>query len=200
MPATTPAQPLLPQLLRQVRACRHCAASLPLPPRPIVQAGARARILIAGQAPGRITHERGIPFDDASGERLRRWLGVDRASFYDPDCFAILPMGFCYPGRGAHGDLPPRPECAPLWRQPLLDALPRIETTLLLGQYALAWHLPAQRGQRLTDTVRNWRTLWPAYVPLPHPSPRNQLWLRRNPWFEAELLPALRARVAALLR
>lgn len=188
----------LDALLTRVRACRLCAAHLPLGPRPVLQAHASARILIAGQAPGRKVHASGIPFDDASGERLRAWLGITRATFYDPRQVAILPMGFCYPGTGRTGDLPPRPECAPAWRQPLLDHLPRLRLTLLLGQYALAWHLPGHQGT-LTEAVRQWRDHGPALLALPHPSPRNNGWLRRNPWFEDELLPELRTRVARAL-
>ena len=186
------------QLLAEVRDCRHCAAHLPQPPRPVLQLGHGARILIAGQAPGRKVQDSGIPFDDPSGERLRAWLGVSRAQFYDPAQIAILPMGFCYPGKGRSGDLPPRPECAPLWRQRLLAQLPKLGLTLVIGQYAMAWHLPDVKTS-LTETVRNWRERWPALLPLPHPSPRNNIWLKKNPWFEAELLPPLRARVAQLL-
>jgi uracil-DNA glycosylase len=185
-------------LLARVRACQLCAAHLPHGPRPVLQAHADARILIAGQAPGRKVHASGVPFDDASGERLRAWLGITRATFYDPRQVAILPMGFCYPGTGRTGDLPPRPECAPAWRQPLLDHLPRLRLTLLLGQYALAWHLPGHQGT-LTEAVRQWRDHGPALLALPHPSPRNNGWLSHNPWFEAELLPALRTRVAQAL-
>jgi uracil-DNA glycosylase len=175
-----------------------CAAHLPLGPRPVLQAHASARILIAGQAPGRKVHASGVPFDDASGERLRAWLGMGRETFYDPRQVAILPMGFCYPGTGRSGDLPPRPECAPAWRQSLLGHLPHLRLTLVLGQYALAWHLPGHRGT-LTGAVRQWRNHGPALLALPHPSPRNNGWLRQNPWFEAELLPELRTRVARAL-
>lgn len=186
----------LDALLAEVRACTLCAAHLPLGPRPIVQAHADARILIAGQAPGRKVHESGVPFDDASGDRLRAWLGVARETFYDPTRIAILPMGFCYPGTGRSGDLPPRPECAPAWRAALLSHLRRIELTLVIGQYAIAWHLP---GATLTTAAQEWRRHWPRLLVLPHPSPRNNLWLKRNPWFEAEVVPALRKRVAAVL-
>ncbi len=189
---------VLDGLLGEIRACTLCAASLPEGPRPVVQAHADARVLIAGQAPGRRVHASGVPFDDPSGERLREWLGVDRETFYDPARFAIAPMGFCYPGTGRSGDLPPRPECAPAWRERLLAALPSVQLTLVLGQYAQAYHLSASRAS-LTDTVRGWREHWPDAIPLPHPSPRNNAWLGRNPWFEAELLPALRERVAEVL-
>lgn len=187
----------LTALLDEIHVCRLCAPVLPQAPRPILQAGATARILIAGQAPGRRAHERGLPFADASGDRLRAWLGLSREQFYDPQRIAIVPMGFCYPGRGRSGDLPPRPECAERWRRQLLAQLPQIELTLLVGRYAQAWHLGA--GVSLTERVRQWRRVWPQQVPLPHPSPRNTLWLRRNPWFEQELLPCLRQRVAELL-
>lgn len=187
----------LTELLAEVRACRICADSLPLGPRPVVQADSSARILIVGQAPGLKVHETGIPFNDPSGDRLRDWLGMSRDVFYDPEKVAILPMGFCYPGRGKSGDNPPRPECAPAWRQKLLDLLPNIELTLLVGRYAQEWHLG--KGPNLTERVRRWREVWPQQVPMPHPSPRNNLWLRRNPWFEQELLPPLRERVAWIL-
>lgn len=186
------------RLLGEVRACTICAAQLPQPPRPVLQAGPAARILIVGQAPGRKVDRSGIPFDDASGERLRLWMGVDEQVFYDPNVIAILPMGFCYPGTGRSGDLPPRPECAPAWRSRLMKHLPRLQLTLLIGQYAQAWHLKQAAKATLTQTVQAWRDYGPEVLPLPHPSPRNNLWLRRNPWFEAEVLPALKARVTAL--
>jgi len=185
-------------LLTEVRACTICDAHLPLGPRPVLQLHPKARILIVGQGPGRKVHESGIPFDDASGNRLRKWLGVTREVFYDPKQLAILPMGFCYPGTGKTGDLPPRPECAPAWRERLLRSLRNLELTLVIGQYAQAYHLADARSL-LTENVRGWREYWPGTVPLPHPSPRNNIWLRRNPWFEAELLPVLRKRIAAVL-
>jgi uracil-DNA glycosylase len=154
-----------------------------------------ARILIAGQAPGRKVHESGVPFDDASGDRLRAWLGVSRDVFYDPKRVAILPMGFCFPGTGKSGDLPPRSECAPAWREQLLSHLTKVKLTLVIGQYAQAYHLPGERDS-LTELVQGWRAYWPQTVPLPHPSPRNNLWIRRNPWFADQLLPVLQARVA----
>jgi len=189
----------LPSLLKEVRACTLCAAHLPLGPRPVVQAHASARILIAGQAPGRKVHETGIPFNDVSGNRLRQWLGLSPEVFYDETKLAILGMGFCFPGTGKSGDLPPRPECAPAWRAPLLAQLTNIRLTLVLGQYAMAYHLPG-RGKTLTEVVSGWQRDWPIIVPLPHPSPRNQAWLKRNPWFESELLPVLRLRIAEVLR
>lgn len=186
-------------LLADVRACRHCAEHLPHEPRPVLQLHPSARILIAAQAPGRKVHESGVPFDDASGDRLRDWLGVTRAQFHDPTCFAILPMGFCYPGQGRSGDRPPRPECAPRWRAPLLQALAQLQLTLVIGQYALAHHLPDE-SDGLTVAVRHWQRHQPAVMPLPHPSPTNNRWLARNRWFEQELVPRLRARVADILR
>ncbi|CAM3744451.1 uracil-DNA glycosylase family protein [Roseateles saccharophilus] len=190
--------PTLAALLTDVRACTLCAAHLPLGPRPIVQLHPDARILIAAQAPGRKVHETGRPFNDASGDRLRRWLGLTRDEFYDPRLVAILPMGFCYPGKGRSGDLPPRPECAPRWRAPLLQALGRLRLRLVIGQYAIAYHLPQERAG-LTRAVENWREYWPDLLPLPHPSPINNGWLAQHPWFERELVPALQARVAEAL-
>ena len=185
-------------LMNEVRACTICASHLPHGPRPVLQLHPKARLLIAGQAPGRKVHESGTPFDDASGERLREWMGVTRDVFYDPELVAILPMGFCYPGTGKTGDLPPRPECAPAWREQLLGRLRHLEVTLVIGKYAQAYHLDETKSS-LTENVRAWRQYWPNTVPLPHPSPRNNIWLRKNPWFEAELLPLLRQRVEAAL-
>lgn len=190
--------PSLPSLLQAVRACTLCAAHLPLGPRPVLQADAGARILVAGQAPGSKVHASGIPFDDASGERLRQWMGLTSAQFYDPTLVAILPMGMCYPGTGRSGDLPPRRECAPAWRSRLMAAMPRIELTLVIGQYAMAWHLPGLKTN-LTETVRAWREHWPQALPLPHPSPRNNVWLKANPWFVRDVLPSLQARIQELL-
>jgi len=191
----------LDRLFAEIRACTRCAERLPNPPKPVVRGSEQSRILIVGQAPGRRVHETGIPFNDPSGDRLREWMGIDRETFYDESRIALLPMGFCYPGTGKSGDLPPRPECAQAWRAPLLEALPNVKVTLLVGQYAIAWHLYPQRKSppTLTSTVRNWREYWPEVIPLPHPSPRNNLWLRRNPWFEEELLPKLAQRVEAVL-
>jgi len=186
-------------LLAEVRRCTLCAEHLPLGPRPILQLHPRARILVAGQAPGRKVHESGIPFADASGDRLREWLGVSGETFYDPARIAILPMGFCFPGTGKTGDLPPRSECAPAWREKLLRHLPELRLALVIGQYAQAYHLP-DAGTSVTATVQAWRQHWPSVVALPHPSPRNNIWLRRNPWFERELVPLLRARVAEVLQ
>ncbi len=188
----------LATLLTEVRACTRCAAHLPLGPRPVLQLHASARLLVAGQAPGRKVHETGLPFNDASGDRLRDWLGISRETFYDARQIAIVPMGFCFPGTGKSGDLPPRPECAPAWRAPLLSHLKQLRLTLVIGRYALAYHLP-DAGASLTAVVQDWRRHWPQVVPLPHPSGRNNLWLKRNPWFEQELLPPLRIRVAQVL-
>ncbi len=161
----------------------------------MLRASAGARVLIVGQAPGTRVHETGIPWNDPSGDRLRQWMALDRESFYDESRFAIVPMGFCYPGRGSSGDLPPRPECAEAWREPLHAALPGIELTLLIGQYAQAWYLGKRRRRTLTETVRAWRDYAPDYLPLPHPSPRNIGWLKRNDWFADEVVPALRRRL-----
>ena len=183
--------PTFTELIESVTRCRVCEEFLPLGPRPVVQLDAQATILIAGQAPGRRVHESGVPFDDPSGDRLREWLGVSKDIFYDPTKVAILPMGFCYPGTGKSGDLPPRPECAPTWRQELLQQLTHIRLTLVIGQYAQKWHLP-RAHKNLTETVRAWQDYAPNVFPLPHPSPRNNIWLKKNPWFATSLLPALR--------
>lgn len=187
----------LETLLTAVRACTICTG-LPLGPKPLLQADSAAQILLVGQAPGSKTHEKGRPFDDVSGKRLRDWLGVTEEQFYDPRLFAIIPMGFCFPGTGKGGDMPPRPECAPAWRQPLLDALPNIRLTLVLGQYAMNWHLGERRSRTLTDTVKRWREFWPELLPLPHPSPRNIRWFKANPWFETDVIPVLQDRVREL--
>lgn len=186
-------------LLARVRACRACAAHLPLGPRPIVQAAPSARLLIVGQAPGAKVHASGIPWDDASGARLRDWLGIERSVFYDAARVAIVPMGYCYPGRGGGGDLPPRRECAQLWLDALLAGMPRIELILLIGQYAQRHFLGAAAKASLTDTVAAFANYLPRYLPLPHPSPRNTGWFKYHPWFERETVPLLRARVRALL-
>jgi uracil-DNA glycosylase len=188
----------LRRLLEEVRACRVCEPQLPLGPRPVLRADARARVLIVGQAPGTRVHATGIPWNDPSGDRLRAWLELDREAFYDERRFAIIPAGLCYPGRGRSGDLPPRPECAPLWHPKLRALLPGIRLTLLVGQYAQAYYLGERRKATLTETVHAWREYGPDFVPLPHPSPRNTRWLRLNPWFERDVVPALRRRVRAL--
>ncbi|MFN0015484.1 MAG: uracil-DNA glycosylase family protein [Saprospiraceae bacterium] len=186
------------KLLTEIRACTVCQTHLPHGCRPVVRASPTSRILIVGQAPGRKVHASGTPWDDASGDTLRAWLGVDKAVFYDHRRIALMPMGFCYPGTGASGDLPPRPECAPLWHEKLLAQMPGIRLTLLIGQYAQQRYLKNIAGKNLTETVRVWRSFLPAYLPLPHPSPRNRLWLAKNPWFEEEVVPALREIVGAV--
>ena len=185
-------------LLAEVHDCSICAAHLPHGTRPILQIHPQARILIASQAPGKKVHESGVPFDDASGDRLREWMGVTRDVFYDSKQIAILPMGLCFPGTGKSGDLPPRPECMLAWHDLLLGYLRHLEVTLVVGRYAQAYHMNEVRAS-LTETVRNWRSHWPKIVPLPHPSPRNNIWLSRNPWFEKELIPMLRRRVSEAL-
>lgn len=185
-------------LVRRVRACTLCRDALPHEPRPVVQLSESCHILVVGQAPGRKVHETGVPFNDPSGDRLRQWMGVGREVFYDESRVAILPMGFCYPGTGKSGDLPPRPECADAWRSALMARLANIKLTLVIGQYAHAWHLPDHRAS-VTENVRAWAQYWPGMVPMPHPSPRNNLWLRRNPWFEQEVVPQLQGRIRELL-
>ena len=187
----------LDTLLGEIRACEICAESLPMGPRPVVQAAKGARILIAGQAPGRRVHESGVPFRDPSGDRLRDWMGIGDHDFYDPELIAIVPMGFCFPGSGSSGDKPPRKECAPAWREALLGELSNVELTLVLGTYALRYHLPTARS--VTDAVERWREWGPHVLPLPHPSPRNRAWFKRNAWFERDVLPHLRRRVKELL-
>jgi uracil-DNA glycosylase len=185
-------------VIAEARACTHCAAHLPLGPRPVLRGRATARLLVLSQAPGTRVHETGLSFDDRSGDRLRQWMEVDRDTFYDESRIAIIPMGFCYPGRYARGgDLPPRPECAPLWHERLLHCLPRLELLLLVGSYAIDYYLPPRAA--MTQTVARWREFLPRHLPLPHPSWRTTRWERDNPWFAAELLPELRARVRALL-
>lgn len=194
-------------LLTQIRACRLCAEDplkgkpLPHEPRPVIRAAKSARICVAGQAPGTRVHATGIPFNDPSGDRLREWMGVDRDTFYDESRIAIVPMGFCFPGLDDKGgDLPPRKECAPAWRAQVFEHLPNLELVLLIGQYAQTWHLGKARKKSMTDTVLHWRDYGPTYLPLPHPSWRNNVWLKKNLWFEEEVLPHLRGEVARLLR
>ena len=191
----------LDTLIAEARACTLCADRLALGPRPVLRARATARLLIVGQAPGTRVHETGIPWNDPSGDRLRRWLDVDRDVFYDEGRIAIVPMGLCYPGRDPKGgDNPPRPECAPLWHPPLRALLPGVALTLLVGSYAQAHYLGVGKNRSMTETVRAWRDFHPDYLPMPHPSWRNTAWLRRNPWFEAELIPVLRKRVREMLK
>ncbi|WP_019139812.1 uracil-DNA glycosylase family protein [Noviherbaspirillum massiliense] len=188
-----------PLLLSEIRACQVCEAHLPHGPRPVVQASEQATLLIIGQAPGRRVHETGIPWNDPSGDRLREWLNLSRDVFYDERHVAIIPTAFCYPGKGKSGDLPPRPECAPLWHPRLMQALPDIRLTLLVGRYAQEFALGERCKPTLTETVAAFREYLPHYLPLPHPSPRNQSWWKANPWFEAQVLPVLRERTAAAL-
>jgi uracil-DNA glycosylase len=189
----------LKQLLSEVRACRTCEAQLPLGPRPVLRASNTARILIIGQAPGTRVHQTGIPWDDPSGERLRDWMQIDRDLFYDEQHIAIIPMGFCYPGKGKSGDLPPRPECAPQWHERLLAEMPALRLTVLIGQYAQKYYLETGR-RSLAETVQDWQACLPEHFPLPHPSPRNIRWFRNNPWFESGVLPAFRRHIRRALK
>ncbi|ROV61148.1 uracil-DNA glycosylase family protein [Vibrio ponticus] len=182
---------MLEQLLSDIRQCRLCEPELPLGANPVIQAHQDARLLIIGQAPGTRVHESSIPWNDPSGDRLRTWLQIDKPTFYDPRKIAIMPMGLCYPGKGHSGDLPPRKECAPKWHQAVLEQLPNIEMTLLIGQYAQKYYLN-DKPKTLTETVRSWHQWAPAYIPMPHPSPRNTLWLKKNPWFEEEVVTYIR--------
>lgn len=189
----------LDALIADIRACRACTGDLPHEPRPVVRVASAARLLICGQAPGRRVHESGLPFDDPSGDRLRAWMGVDRETFYGDPAIGVAAMAFCYPGTAvAGGDYPPPPRCAALWRRQLLAALPNVEMTLLIGGYAQRWALGSAAAS-MTETVRAWRTWAPVALPLPHPSWRNTAWLRRNPWFDAEVTPYLRQRVADMI-
>lgn len=182
---------MLDELLRQVRACQLCEPELPLGANPIIQAAESAKLLIIGQAPGTRVHETSIPWNDPSGNRLREWLELDKETFYDPNKIAIMPMGLCYPGKGKSGDLPPRKVCAPQWHQSILEQRPNVGMTLLIGQYAQNYYLD-NKPNTLIETVRQWQAWAPTYLPLPHPSPRNTLWLKKNPWFEAEVVPYIR--------
>ncbi len=186
-------------LLKEVRACQVCAEHLPYPPKPMVRAAETAQLMVAGQAPSRKVQETGIPWNDPSGDRLRDWMQVSRDIFYDENRIALIPTGLCYPGTVDGSDLPPRPECAPLWHPRLRAAMPKLKLTLLVGSYAQVYYLGKRRYKTLAETVRHAQDYLPEYLPLPHPSPRNQLWLRRNPWFEAEVLPLLREQLVGLL-
>lgn len=185
-------------LIREIQACTVCAEHLPLGPRPVVQFNTKSRIVIIGQAPGRRVHESGVPWDDPSGVRLRAWLDLSPEQFYDPDLVALVPMGFCYPGTGKSGDLPPRPECAPLWHDRILDTLPDDRLAIIIGMYAQTRYV-ADKSKTLTETVKRWDEYLPQRVVTPHPSPRNMRWFKTNPWFEAETIPAVRQRVADVL-
>ena len=186
-------------LLSNIRNCNTCKAHLPLGPRPVVTAHVNAKIVIIGQAPGTKVHASGIPWDDASGKQLRKWLGVTDDQFYDGEIFAIVPMGFCYPGRGKGGDLPPRPECAPQWHEQLMEFMPNVELVLLIGMYAQKYYLKKDAKKTLTETVSNYEVYLPYYFPLPHPSPRNRFWLTRNSWFEEHILSQLQNRIKEII-
>lgn len=186
-------------LINDIMDCQLCAEHFDYPPRPVFQLHSGATILIAGQAPGHKVHKSGIPFDDPSGDRLRDWMGVSKTIFYDETKIAILPMGLCYPGQGPSGDLPPRKECALKWRQQVLDRLPGVQLTIVIGRYAMEWHLRLNRTDNLTDIVRNWQQYTPSIYPMPHPSPRNNIWLSKNPWFEKCVIPSLRRNVLKCL-
>lgn len=187
------------KLLQEIAACKICEKMLPLDPRPVVSASKESKIVIVGQAPGIAVHNSGIPWDDPSGKNLRNWLGVTAAQFYDPKRFALIPMGFCYPGKGKSGDLPPRKECEPQWHQPLFEAMKEVKLVLLIGQYAQANYLGDKACSTLTETVRNYKQYLPNYFVLPHPSPRNNIWMKKNEWFKFEVLPALKEVVSAVL-
>ena len=186
-------------LLKEIRQCRLCEAHLPHGPRPVFAVSPKSRVAIVGQAPGRIVHESGVPWQDKSGDRLREWLGVTEKEFYDTELFALLPMGFCYPGTGKSGDLPPRPECAPLWHHQVLGGMHGLQLVLLVGSYSQQYYLGKSARRNLTETVRNFQQYLPRYLPLPHPSPRNNIWIKKNPWFRDTLLPELRIRVQDVL-
>lgn len=186
------------KLLEEIAACRICEAHLD--PNPVLTASPHSRIAIIGQAPGRIVHESGIPWDDRSGDTLRSWMGVDKSTFYNPDLIALIPMGFCYPGTGKSGDLPPRPECAATWHDQLWKGMENVQLTLLVGSYAIGRYLKDQKRKNLTETVRSWQEYLPEFFPLPHPSPRNNIWQKRNPWFREEVLDVLKVRVSHLIR
>ena len=187
-------------LLKEIGKCTVCASALTLGPRPVVAAHPQSKIVIIGQAPGLAVHKSGVPWDDKSGENLRRWMNIDSETFYDPKQIAIVPMGFCYPGKGKSGDLPPRKECAPLWHEALLKKMPEVKLTLLIGQYAQGEYLGDRTYRTLTETVRNFKDYLPHHLVLPHPSPRNNIWQAKNPWFGEEVLPTLQDQVALALK
>ncbi len=187
-------------LLKEIRACAVCKEHLVLGPRPIVAAHPDARIVIIGQAPGTKVHATGVPWDDPSGRQLRKWLNVSDEVFYDEKQIALVPMGFCYPGKGKSGDLPPRPECAPLWHERLMHSLPNLELIILIGMYAQGYYLKKEAKKTLTETVKNYKSYQPTNFPLPHPSPRNRFWLTKNPWFERDVIPELQEKVAKTLK
>jgi len=190
---------MIDRLRKEISACTICQENLPLGPRPIVSFNRKSKIAIIGQAPGSKVHASGVPWGDASGRTLREWLGVTKQQFYNPDNFAIVPMGFCYPGRGKSGDLPPRKECARQWHKPILEQLPNLEFILLIGQYAQQYYLAKQKEKNLTETVRKFNAYFPLYFPLPHPSPRNNIWQKKNPWFRVDVIPSLKEKVKLFL-
>lgn len=190
----------LEKLTQEVRACTLCKADLPFEPKPVLRPSRTAKIIIVGQAPGTKVHNTGIPWNDPSGDKLREWMGVDRDIFYDDAKIAIMPTGFCYPGKGKSGDLPPRPECAPTWHPQLLKLMPQIELMLLIGMYSQKYYLQDKNKKTLTETVKAWKDYAPYYLPMPHPSPRNKLWLKKNAWFEKDIVPVLKRRVKKLIR
>ena len=199
LPNPTGFRPQSSRAYTPITTCTHCAEHLPLGPRPIYRLHPKATIALISQAPGRLAHESGVAWDDPSGRKLRDWLGVTETEFYDSPSFAVTPMGLCYPGKGKGGDLPPRPECAPLWQDTLLNLLPNLQLKILIGAYSQARYLGNRRKRTLTETVRNYQAYLPEYFVLPHPSPRNGIFMRKNPWIEEEVIPKLQARVAALL-
>ncbi len=186
-------------LLSEIKSCTLCKAYLPNSPKPILSASSSSRILIIGQAPGQKVHDSEIPWDDKSGDELRRWLGVTKAQFYDTKYFALMPMGFCYPGKGTSGDLPPRPECAPQWHQQLLAKMNNVKLTILIGHYSQKYYLREQIKPTLTETVKSFNDYLPKYLPLVHPSPRNRIWQAKNTWFEKEIVPVLNKKISKLL-
>ncbi len=186
-------------LLKKIRSCEHCKKFLPGKPRPVLQAAINSRVLIIDQAPGKKVDQSGVPWDDASGNELRRWLGVTTEQFYDPAIFALVPMGFCYPGKGASGDNPPRPECAPLWHELLLNEMKQVKLTILIGQYAQKYYLAEKFNSSITENVMRYKKFLPQYLPLVHPSPRNRIWQKKNPWFETDLLPVVQKLVKKIL-
>ena len=190
---------MIEKLLTEVRACIICKEHLPNHPKPIIRASGKSKILIIGQAPGQKVQNSGIPWDDASGKALRDWLSVDIASFYNTELFAIMPMGFCYPGTSKSGDLPPRKECALTWHKKVRDNMPNIQLTLLIGKYAQDYYLQQNAKENLTETVKNYADYLPAYIPLPHPSPRNNIWIKKNSWFKADVIPLLQEKVSIIL-
>ncbi|WP_335965208.1 uracil-DNA glycosylase family protein [Galbibacter sp. PAP.153] len=188
------------ELLKEIKKCNICAAHLPLEPRPVLRFNKNSKILIIGQAPGTKAHESQTDFDDASGKKLRQWLGIDAKTFYNTNNIAVVPMGFCYPGKGRTGDLPPRPECMPKWHQKIVDQLADLQLVILIGQYAQKAYLKGNSYKNLTETVRNYQEFLPAFFPIPHPSPTNRFWMAKNKWFEIEVIPILQERVQVILQ